>query len=189
MTYSIKPEKHELREARETVEKIISSCKYILEKDEDLSINLGYADKEETGEFGVFGTAKTSESAQIYFNTDVDDWRENLEDMAADVYGQTCFYENSEVNFNWQRALASITGLMLIEEISEPREIDVEELQEEWAEKKTRISDKVSAENRGNLSWQLKLAIGRELTENHDLEDLPDLNRSDVLEAGDSLFE
>jgi hypothetical protein len=78
---------------------------------------------------------------------------------------------------------------MLIEEISEPREIDVEELQEEWAEKKTRISDKVSAENRGNLSWQLKLAIGRELTENHDLEDLPDLNRSDVLEAGDSLFE
>ena len=189
MTYSIKPDEHELREVRETVEKIINSCKYILEKKEDLSINLGYADREETGEFGVFGTARTSESAQIFFNTDVDNWRENLEDMAADGYGQTWVYEDSEVNFNWQQTLASITGLMLIEEISEPREIDVEELQEEWAERKTRISDKIFAEETENLSWQLKLAIGRELTENHDLEDLPDLNRSDVLETGDSLFE
>jgi hypothetical protein len=189
MNYSIKPEEHELREARETVEKIIESCKYVLEKEEDLTVNLGYAHRDETGEFGVFGAAETPGSATIYFNTDVDGWKDNLEDLAADVYGQSWFYENSEVNFKWQQALASTTGLMLIEEISESREADISEFQEEWAEKKTDISEKISPENPENLSWQLKAAIGRKLLEDHELEDLPHLNRTDVLEAGDALFE
>lgn len=189
MEYSIKPEKHELREAREIVEKIIESCKYVLEKEENLSVNLGYANRSETGEFGAFGAAETPKSATIYFNAQVDGWKDNLEDLSADVYGQSWFYENSEINFKWQQALASVTGLMLIEQISEQKEIEIEALQEEWAEKKTEISEKVSAENPENLSWQLKSAIGRKLLEENELEDLSELNRTDVLEAGDALFE
>jgi hypothetical protein len=188
MGYSIRPEEHELRKAKEAVEKIIESCSYVLEKEEDLSVNLGYADKEEAEEFGAFGMARTSDSARILFNTEVDGWEDNLENLAADVYGQSWFYEKSEVNFVWQRVLASITGLMLIEEISETREVELDSLREEWAEKKTEISEKVSVENVGTLSWKLKAEIGRELLEEHDLEDLPELKRSDVLEAGDALF-
>ena len=189
MDYSIRPAEHELREARETVEKIIESCKYVLKKEESLSVNIGYANRAETGEFGVFGAAETPEIATIYFNAEIDGWKDNMEDLAADVYGQSWFYENSEINFKWQQALASITGLMLIERISEPKELEVENFKEEWAEKKTGISEKVSAENPENLSWQLKSAIGKKLLEDYDLEDLPELNRTDVLEAGDSLFE
>jgi hypothetical protein len=189
MNYSIKPEEHELREARETVEKIIESCKYVLEREEHLTVNLGYADREDAGEFGVFGAAETLGSATIYFNAEVDGWKDNLEDLAADVYGQSWFYENSEVNFRWQQLLASVTGLMLIDEISRQREVDIEEFREEWAEKKTEISEKISPEKPEDLSWQLKAAIGRKLLEDHELEEFPELKRTDVLEAGDALFE
>jgi hypothetical protein len=119
----------------------------------------------------------------------VDGWKDNLEDLTADVYGQSWFYEKSEINFKWQQMLASITGLMLIEEISESKQIDLEEFREEWAENKTEISEQVSIENPVNISWQLKTAIGRKLLEEHELEDFPELKRSDVLEAGDALFE
>ena len=76
---------------------------------------------------------------------------------------------------------------MVIEKVSEEREVETDDLQEEWTEKKTGISEELS-EKPENLSWQLKTALGHRLLESHDLEDLPNLKRTDVLEAGDSLF-
>jgi len=187
MNYSIKPEEHELREARQTVGKTLEGVKYVLEKEEDLSVSLGYATSEEAGEFGVFGSAISPEEVEIFFNTDVDGWKDNLEDLVADLYGQTWFYEKSNVEFIWQQALASIIGLIVIEKISEKQEVEVAKLKEEWAEKKTSISDKLT-ERPENLSWKLKTAIGHQLLEENELENLPDLKRSDVLDAGDSLF-
>lgn len=185
MNYSVKPEEHELREARQIVERILDSCSYIVEKDNSIRINLGFADLEE---FGAVGNAKGSESAEIFFNSDVRGWEDDLEDVVADVYGQSYFYESSEINFRWQHILASITGLMIIEELSDPREIGKEDFREEWAEKKTEISEEVDGKRRDILSWQLKSLIGRKLLEENDLKDLPDLKRTGVLEAGDALF-
>ena len=188
MNYSIKPEEHELRKAKQTVEKALEGAKYVLDKEEDLEINLGYASLEEVGEFGVFGSAVTPKEVEIFFNPNVEGWKNNLKDLAADLYGQTWFYENSEVNFVWQQVLASTVGLIVIEKVSEEKEFEIEEFKEEWAEKKTKISQEISKASE-NLSWQLKLDIGHKLLEEHELEDFPDLNRSDVLEAGDKLFE
>jgi hypothetical protein len=187
MSYSIKPEEHELRAAREAVEKTLESCRYVLEKDEELEISLGHTDPDSVGEFGVSGAAVSPERAELFFNTEAEGWEGNLEDLTADVYGQAWFYEHCEVTFVWQQVLASITGLMVIEKVSEERDVETEELQEEWAEKKTGISEEIS-EKPENLSWQLKTALGHKLLEKCDLEDLPELNRTDVLEAGDSLF-
>jgi len=187
MDYSIKPKEHELTQARQAVEKALEGAKYVVEKDEDLSVNLGYASSDEAGEFGVFGSAISPGEVEIFFNSSIDEWKDNLQDLTADLYGQAWFYENSEVTFIWQQVLASITGLIVIETFSERQEVDVEELKEEWTEKKTGISDKVS-ERPENLSWQLKTAIGHQLLEEYEIGDLPDLNRSDVLDAGDTLF-
>ena len=187
MNYSIKPEEHELREARQAIEKTLEGCKYVVEKEEDLEFSLGHVSKEDVEGFGAVGTALSPEKAEIFFNADVDGWEENLEDLVADLYGQSWFYENSEVTFIWQQILASITGLMVIEKVSEPREVEVENLKEEWAEKKTGVSEKVSEEPE-SLSWKLKAAIGHKLLEEYELENLPDLKRSDVLDAGDNLF-
>jgi len=158
-----------------------------LDKENDLRVNIGYANKDETGSYGVFGQAISPESAEVFFNSGVDSWKDNLEDLTADIYGQTWFYENSEVNFVWQQLLASITGLMVIEQVSEPKEVEISEFKEEWAEKKTNLSEEYYGET-VELSWQLKASIGRKLLEEYELEDFPALNRSDVLEAGDSLF-
>jgi hypothetical protein len=185
MEYSIKPEEHELREARQVVERILESCSYIVEKKEEIRINLGFTDSKE---YGALGNALSSERVQMNFNSLVDGWKEDLEDVVADVYGQAYFHENSEVNFQWQQVLASVIGLMIIEELSEPREVEKEDFREEWAEKKTEISEEASIESRDALSWQLETLLGRKLLEDYELEDFPDLKRSDVLEAGDALF-
>lgn len=188
MSYEIRPKAHELREARQAIEGMLESAKYVLEKEERLSINLGYVDEEATGDLGVFGTARSSESAEIYFNTDIDGWKDNLEELVLDVYGQAFFYENSEINFNWQQLLASVTGLMLIENVSGEKEFEREGLEVEWRDKKDSLSEQISMENQQSFSWQLKTVLGRELLEEYSLEDLPDLKKSDVIGAGDQVF-
>lgn len=185
MSFSIRPEQHELIEARKEVEKVLESCKYTLEKNEGLSVDLGYTDS--SNDYGAFGRVSSGESAEIFFDASVEGWKNDLKEVAADVYGRSYFYENSEINFKWQQLLASVTGLMVIEEVSDGREIEVEELREEWAEKKTDLSEEYLGEEMA-LSWQLKLAVGRKLLEEYELEDLPELKRTDVLEAGDALF-
>lgn len=187
MDYTIKPEEHELREARQTVEKTLESCRYVIEKEEDFEVSLSYADPEESGEFGVFGSVKTSESARIFFNPQTNDWKNNLEDLVADLYGQAWFYENSEVNFEWQETLASITGLMVIEQRSNEKEVK-KDVQKEWAEMKPVLSKEISPENE-ELSWQLKTLIGRELLKENSIEEFQELKRSQVLDAGDAIFE
>lgn len=184
MEYSIKPEEHELREARQIVGRILDSCSYIVERNVSMKISLGFTELED---FGAIGNAKEADKADIFFNSGVEGWKDDLEDVVADIYGQSYFYENSEVNFRWQQVLASVTGLMIIERLSDPRKIDKEDFREEWAEKKTEISEEID-EGSDILSWQLKALIGRKLLEENDLKDLPDLKRTDVLEAGDALF-
>lgn len=189
MSYSIKPEDHELSQARQVVENTIDSVKYTLEKEKALSLHLGHASKAETGEFGAFGHAENSENARLMFNTSSDNWKESLKELTVDVYGQAWFYENEDNHeFVWQQLLASITGLLLIEKVSNGREPDYNGLQEEWSEKKENLSEQL-VKSPENFSWQLKLILGRKLLEEHELEDFPDLKRSNVIEAGDEAFQ
>lgn len=188
MSYSIKPEEHELQQAQQVVETAIESCRHTLEKEQRFTLHLGHADKTEVGDFGVFGEARGSENGQIYFNTSIDGWKQNLNDLTIDIYGQAWFYEKEENHeFIWQELLANTTGLLLIDHISEGREPDHNSLEEEWSEKKEDLSEQL-INSRENFSWQLKLIIGRKLLENYEFEDLPELNRSDIIEAGDETF-
>lgn len=188
MSYEIRPKAHELREARQTIEGMLESAKYVLEKEERLSVNLGYVHEDATEDLGVFGTARTSKSAEIYFNTDIESWKDNLEDLVLDVYGQAFFYENSEINFNWQQLLASVTGLMLIENVSGEKKFEKESLGQEWRNKKGSLSEQISMEDQQSFSWQLKTVLGREILQEYSLEELPNLKKSDVIEAGDRAF-
>lgn len=185
MTYSIRPEKHELRKARSAVESALERCKYILQREESLKVNLGASPEER---HGAHGLAHDSKNAQIYFNPDVEDWEQDLKKTAISVYGEAWFYENVEsTTFVWQEFLASITGLFLLEETVGEREIEGKDLKEEWSEKKEVLEKEISAEKVKEFSWELKLAVGRKLLENHDLNELPDLKLSEVQEAGERL--
>lgn len=188
MNYSIKPEEHELQQARQVVETAIESSRHTLDKQQPFTLHLGHADKAEVGNFGVFGEARGSENGQIYFNTSVDGWKQNLNDLAIDIYGQSWFYEKEKNHeFVWQQLLANTTGLLLIDQISEGREPDYNGLEDEWNEKKEELSEQL-INSRENFSWQLKLILGRKLLDKHNLKEFPDLKRSDVIEAGDEVF-
>jgi hypothetical protein len=190
MSYSIRPEEHELRNARETVEKVLESAKYRLEKDEMLEVSLGASPSQAPGEFGASGVAINSESAQIYFDPNREDWEEDLATVVRKIYAKTWFYEKTEpAGFLWQELLSEALGHVFLEELGEEREVEnPEEFSEIWEEEKEFLDEELSVELQENLPWQLKKLIGEQLLEEHDLEDFPELTRSDVEEAGDELF-
>lgn len=187
MSYRVRPEEHELREARETVEGILESCKYSLEKNKLLEVNLGVAPSGSTGEHGARGVAVNSEAAQIYFDPQVDGWEEDLEKVIRKEYGKSWFYEEMEMSgLVWQELLADIFGLMFLGKIEER---DVESFpEEEWSDKKDKMKKHISPEIQEDFSWQLKWLLGEKLLEKYELEELPGLKRSEVEEAGEELL-
>ena len=187
MSYRIRPEEHELRQARETIEGVLESCKYSLEKNKLLEVNIGVAPSGSTGEYGARGVAVNAEAAQIYFDPQVEDWQEDLEKVVRKEYGKSWFYEGMEMSgLVWQELLADIFGLMFLRQIEE-REIE-EPPADEWEDKKHKLKKHVSPEFQEDFSWQLKWLLGEKLLENHDLEELIKLKRSDVSSAGDEIF-
>lgn len=187
MSYRVRPEEHEVRKARETVEKILEGCKHELTKNKVLEVNLGVAPSGSTGEYGAQGTAVNSETAQIYFDPDKDNWSEDLEKVVRKEFGKSWFYENMEMSgLLWQELLADVFGLMFLAQV-EDREPE-EDVEQEWRDRREKLKKHVSQEP-DNFSWQLKWRIGKELLEEHELEEFPGLKRSDVRQAGDILIE
>lgn len=190
MSYSIRPEEHELRTARDKIQGVLEATKYRLEKDEVLEVSLGALPSQAPGEFGASGVAINSEAAQIYFDPDRGDWEEDIETVTRKIYAKAWFYEKTEpAGFFWQELLSEVLGHMFMEELGEERTVEnAEEFREVWDEEKEYLDEELSVELQENLPWQLKKLIGEQLLEEHDLEDFPELTRSDVEEAGDNVF-
>lgn len=192
MSYRIRPEEHELRKARDTVERILEACKYSLEKNKVLEANLGAAPSGSAEEHGAHGLAINDEAAQFYFNPEIDSWPEDLEKVVMKEYGKSWFYEKTEASgLIWRELLADSLGLMFLKQNSdESREVeDPAEFSDEWLEKKDSLGEQVSLETQEDFSWRLKWLIGQKLVEEHGLKDFPGLKKSDVEEAGAEVFE
>jgi hypothetical protein len=190
MSYSIRPEEHELRTARDKIQGVLEAAKYRLEKDKVLEVSLGALPSQAPGEFGASGVAINSEAAQIYFDPDRGDWEEDVETVTRKIYAKAWFYEKTEpAGFFWQELLSEVLGHMFMEELGEEMPVEnAEEFREVWEEEKEYLDEELSVELQENLPWQLKKLIGEQLLEEHDLEDFPELTRSDVEEAGDKIF-
>jgi hypothetical protein len=190
MSYSIRPEEHELRTARDKIQGVLEAAKYRLEKDKVLEVSLGALPSQAPGEFGASGVAINSEAAQIYFDPDRGDWEEDVETVTRKIYAKAWFYEKTEpAGFFWQELLSEVLGHMFMEELGEEMPVEnAEEFREVWEEEKEYLDEELSVELQENLPWQLKKLIGEQLLEEHDLEDFPELTRSDIEEAGDKIF-
>lgn len=186
MNYKLRPEKHELEEARRSVEGALESCKYVLEKEKDLKVNLGASSDERRGGHGL---AESEDILQLFFNPEIDGWSDQLHQTAVNCYGEAWFRENKgSIDFVWEKFLASVTGLLLLEKTGESREIDGE-FSDEWVEKEGKLESMLSTDAREDFSWQVKALVGRKLLEEHKLEDLPELTLSDVRASGEKVFE
>lgn len=186
MSYRIRPEEHELRKASETVGNILEGCKHELEKNKVLEVNLGVAPSGSTGEHGARGVAVNSETAQIYFDPETDNWSEDLEKVVRKEFGKSWFYEQMEMSgLVWQELLAEIFGLMFLSQV-EDREVE-KNVGEDWDEKKEKLKEHITPEVQEDFSWELKWVLGRKLLEDYELKELPELTRSVIEEAGEEL--
>jgi len=192
MSYTIRPEAHELREARETIQGVLEACKYILEKDEMIEVNIGSAPSDNQIDFGASGYTVNSEQAQIFIRPEKDGWKKDLEKLVYQIYGESYYYEKTEFSgFLWQNLVAEALGLMFLEQNTEGREPekDQEEFKDEWKNLKDSLADQVSEIDPESIQWQIKWYIGEKLTDEHSFEEFDSLKKSDVKEVGEEIFE
>lgn len=183
MKHTVKPEKHQLQKARTATETALKTSKTVLQKQKSLKIELGYNSSLQHGAATAYADAKI---ARIEFNPEKDSWTEDLQKTVVDAYGRAYYAENTELNFKWQQLLSSTTGLLLNEQLGEQKHVE-KNLKQEWRQKKDSLDKKIQRSDQ-RYSWQLKLKLGRKLIEEHDLENLPELKRSQLLNAAEQLL-
>ncbi len=186
MNYSIKPEEHELREAKQVIEGVLASCQIFKEKESDFKIELSW-------ESEIHAGSDAEDRIFIGFNTLEEDWKEKLKTATAYGYAHSLYYDLGEQPvFNWQQVLMDSFGLMLLDEIlpeqARKETEDVEDYEvDNWLEMKKELEEEINYDSQ-NTPWQVSYLIGRRLLKRYSLEEFPNLKKSQVLEAGDDVF-
>jgi uncharacterized protein YjaZ len=209
MDYSIRPEEHHLREARQVIEGALATCKAVVSKEEDVTISLGWDADDFMDEVdGATGRCHGSARIELYFNSGSSRWKESLKSTTAHEFAHAWFHEQNSTNvedmtFVWQQVLMDAHAQLFAEKITDyedPISVAVEEdyIKENWSEIKEEMS-KEFHESQGFFygggefetwtGYTVAYLIGQKLLEEHELGEFPELKRSDVLEAGDALFE
>lgn len=186
MDYSIKPEEHEVREAREKVENVINSYDYALDID-SVKVNLGWQDQDR--DISVI----PGENNTITVILNPEKQAENLDKAVLRGLLELEFFEKArfdEAMFNWQEVLKfAYVKNRVGELLGEERTVN-EDLEDKWGDLKQELgkrTDDFSEEFYMNAAT-LGESIGQKLMEKHSVDELPELNRSDVKKAGDELF-
>lgn len=196
MNYTIKPEEHELREARQVVEQTLESIKAVLEKDRDFVAETGWFPRDRMIDGEVPVGYGWTEALYLPFNTGMDGWENKLRAETAKAYSQACFHEKLGVEsyLRWQLLLRDAYGTLHASKALdfEPywESIDEEKVRGSWEEIRESIREDsgVIPEVLEDVWMPLAYRIGQELLEEHGLEEFPGLKRGDVVEAGDELF-
>lgn len=185
MNYTIKPEKHELEEVRSLVDQVVSTSEAFQEKDQPLEIGLAWDRKIEP-------VATSSQKVIIRFNTDAEDWKNQIRGTVARGFAQSWFLETTQPELHWQELLMLGCSLHFSEKATgTDTEVDSKEnITDQWPVIKDNLTlskEKVNHELIHH-GFSLSYYIVDKLLENHEMEDLPDLSRSDVVEAGNQIF-
>ncbi len=206
MMIDVKPRPDQVRAAKDTIERAVQSCKHTLKKDEDIEFHLAWEGRPEVLSQlgGAQGRAMYSDLITISFNAKRDDWKDALMRVTAHEYAHAFFYEENDLSdFVWQRVLEEALAIHhtrhTFPELDNPQlgENSAEVLEEHWVDAREALSDETDYDHQIFIGGEdfpkwyghdLALQIGKELLDRHDYEDLPHLNRTEVLEIGDTLF-
>lgn len=186
MEYSINPEEHQLKKARVKIEEIIDSYSYSIDV-ENVELNLGWQQVEGTS--SVIHEEGSRLTLIINPDADMEELEKNvLRGLLEIEFLRKAPFE--EYNFNWQEILKLGYVTNKLEHLIQSDIQRDKELNEEWPEFKELLS-KETGEFTGQFYMNasaLGETIGKKLLENHEIEELPELKKSDVVEAGDSVF-
>lgn len=183
MSHIIKPSDSELKEARNAAEGILATCEAMLVKDDDYTLSLDWREEFGSAAFG-------SDSLRAGFNTE-EEWKEKLRFHVAKAYADSYFQEFRDAFFYWEELLRLGMSLVFAEELTghSPELDDLETVKEEWGSMRERIGDEVGDyEEMRVYGFTAAYYIAEKLLENHDYEELPELTKTDIVEAGDRCF-
>lgn len=187
MEYSVQPDRNELEESRRAVKNILESYSHTLDL-ENVEVTLGWQKMDR--ESSVMHDGEKNLIVTINPDREKEEVERNvLRGLLELEFLEKADYENYD--FNWQEVLklAYVTN-----RVDKLMDTDVEreaELEDKWPEFRQILSQET-----GEFDEEFYLnavvlgeAIGQELLEKHDLEEFPKLKRSDVIEAGERLFD
>lgn len=188
MIYSIKPEKHDLENARNKINQVIESYSYAFDTD-NIEFYLNWQKFERPVSFEIDG----ENSLLIILNSEMD-WEEEIDEIILRGIFSLEFMQKADFDqivFNWQDLLLSSYTVHRSSQILGGSPSD-SELTVSWTKLREKLSEELFEtdfdslyENTGILSWR----IGQKLLEEYEIEDFPGLKRSDVIKAGDEVFQ
>lgn len=211
-TMITRPSKAELEEAEELVEESVEKVEEVLGQKIESSFALGFCHKEVTRDTlgGASGeTLRDGSKINIRFNSEAKDWKNNLRRTVAHECAHTLFFQKqvrSREDVLWKVILGEAQATNLAEKCYpnvKPvtvTSVDEEELEKYWPEVRGVMDEKAGWNNRVffsdfydaefpmYLGYALAFRIGEKLLEIHDLEDFPELEKEDVVRAGNSIF-
>ena len=211
MNYKLKPSERDVREARNLVKGVVETCK-IVEEVEEVNIELGWTSEEFILEElnGCQEFVKSGKTVKIGFNTSVNGWKESLRFNTGVGYGKAFFLntKNSsyeEIDFLWEKLLFEGFGIVFTNEALGEIEnkapynlgnFEDEELENLWRIfsenlEKSMKDDPESIDpevlNDRNIE-KIGFLICKELAKNYSWEELPEVRKIRLIEAGERLF-
>lgn len=211
MKHRINTGKDDLEEAEKQVLKGLELISEDLKKEDELDIDVAWTSQnfvvEKMG--GSTGKAINSCWLQLKFNSNADNWKVNLKSTTIHEYVHTWFFEKKDgrSKIMWphiiEEALTQHYSKELVPEANHKKSLKFskDEIAEYWPQIKEKEIEKTGTDyykplfiNQGNaeypnwLGYSLSYLIGQELLKEHRPEDFPELEKEDVIEAGDQIF-
>lgn len=209
-----KPETEDLDKAKEIAREGFKKAKEFFPKEKEVKVGFGWTERESIKENmnGASGLSFSSEYFEIDFNSEVEGWKNSVLGTSIHEYAHTYFYEARDMDSQdempmWlyilSEALTQNTTKKLAPEASEPwrtkhskediaeywNKIKKEELERIYQYPYPLFIDKSEEEYPNWLGYSLAYQIGQQLIEEgYNLEDFPELEKEQVIEAGNKLF-
>lgn len=186
MDYSIRPSKHELQEVRQKVEQTLDSFEYALDID-SVEINLGWQKIE--NDVSIIPGEGNSLVLIINPEREIETLERNILRGVLEIeFLQKAEFE--EITYNWQEVLKFAYVKNKVAKLLDEETGEQPSLEEKWPDLKENLSEKVEefSEEFYLNAAPLGNQIGKKLLETHEMEEIPNLKRSDVTEAGEELF-
>lgn len=204
-----------MKEAKELVSEALEKAEKHLPRDNDYTVSISWTEQEFVIERmdGTTGRAHSAKFFEIEFNTSAEKWKEAIKSTAVHEYAHTRHYEKrydseGRNNIVWQYVIDEALTQNFAEKVFDHapdhrEEHSKEKIADYWPKIRDQELDRefddiarpyslyINKSDEGYPNWlgySLSYYIGQKLLEEHDLEDFPQLEKQDVIEAGDELF-
>lgn len=211
MSHKIKPSTEELEEAEEIVDTALTEAEEQLLMEQEVIVELGWTESDFTIEEmdGASGVAKYPNIVSLDFNTSAENWSESLRATAFHEYAHTWDYEQR--GQLWDKRWQYILGEALTQHLANQNteygspwrtkhsrdaiteywtEIRDEELDQEYSQSQydPMFINRGEGEYPNWLGYSLAWQIGERLLQQYSLEEFPELEKEDVVEAGNEIY-